>query len=331
MMYCGEPPWHGLGTRLDGPATAVAAMRAAGLDWKVVLKPLVAYDDDKKMEVVQPVPGRFAIVRDDQWGKPDCRALGIVGRQYRPLQNREAFAFLDPLVGPDAAVYHTAGALGDGERVWLLAKLPGELVVAGGDVTEKYLLLSNSHDGQSSVQLKFTPIRVVCQNTLTMALERGPTLRVPHTSNLERRLALARDAIDMVQGRFERIGRAFDRMAEKSMGGNRLVEYLERVFPEPVPRDGVENHANGSARARVVRDRSGAAHLFAHGRGNDAPRVRGTLWAAYNGVAESVDHRTGPQTGADRRLSSAWFGDGYRVKARAYREAMHLAGTWANN
>ena len=157
MMYYGEVPWHGLGQKLDGPATAAAAIQAANLDWKVEKVPLHIHQG----KFCREVPDRFAIVRNDEslfQGPPTV--LGIVGRDYTPLQNREAFDWFDPIADGAKAIYHTAGALGDGERVWILAKLPDAIQVIGDDIADKFLLLSNSHDGSSSVQVKFTPIPV---------------------------------------------------------------------------------------------------------------------------------------------------------------------------
>ena len=120
---------------------------------------------------------KYMMMRADQLEKgPE---FGIVSSDYTPLQNLEAFNFFDDIVGQGAAIFHTAGALGKGERVWILAKLPDSIRIIGDDVCDKYLLLSNSHDGRSSVQMKFTPIfAVVCQNTLTMALNQGRTVRI---------------------------------------------------------------------------------------------------------------------------------------------------------
>ena len=173
MFYLSEVPWHGLGVKLDRPATAKEAIEAAQLDWPVIKLPLFA----GSKHIV--VPDKFAVVRKTRnlVQKTDP-VLGIVGKDYTPLQNCDAFRFFDPMVGQNAAIYHTAGALGQGERVWILAKLPGHIRVAKDDITEKYLLLSNSHDGKSSVQIKFTPVRVVCQNTLTIALNDGAAYRV---------------------------------------------------------------------------------------------------------------------------------------------------------
>ena len=129
MMYVGGLPWHGLGTRLDRPATAKEAIQAAHLDWQVRKLPLCAVDGLLHL----PVRDRYGVARD---GSLDV--LGVVGRDYTPVQNREAFAFFDPIVGKNAAIYHTAGALGRGERVWILAKLPDSIRVVGDDITDKY-------------------------------------------------------------------------------------------------------------------------------------------------------------------------------------------------
>ncbi len=169
MFYWGGLPWHGLGTKLDGPATSAEAIKAAQLDSNVIKVPLCAVDKRGSAGV----PDFFATVPEDGWGKLGCPVFGVVGKDYKPLQNVDAFRFFDSIVGMGAAVYHTAGALGNGSRVWILAKLPSSIRVVGEDVADKYLLLSNGHDGHTAIQIKFTPVRVVCQNTLTRALKGG--------------------------------------------------------------------------------------------------------------------------------------------------------------
>lgn len=320
MMYVGEAPWHGLGTKLNEPATAAEAIAAAGLDWRVSKQPLYAIAG----HVVLPVANKFAIVREDLWGKQDCPIYGIVGSDYTPLQNHEAFAFFDPIVGEkNAAIYHTAGALGEGERVWIMAKLPSDMHVIGEDIANKYLLLSNSHDGNSSVQIKFTPIRVVCQNTLTMALSEGPTIRVPHTKDLQVRLKQAERALGLIHVRFDQLEDSFKAMVRVPMDSNKLREYLQVVFPDP------RDSENERALKRVQDNRLLAECLFAEGQGNQLKGVTGTLWAAYNGVTELIDHRATAQPN-DRRLDSVWFGAGYSTKARAYRVAADKTKTWLN-
>lgn len=320
MMYVGQEPWHGLGTKLDKPATAVEAIKAAKLDWEVVKQPLFAISGS----VALSVPDKFAVVPQHKWGKADCPVFGIVGEDYTPLQNREAFTFFDDIVGRKEAIYHTAGALGKGERVWILAKLPSDIQVVGDDIAEKFLLLSNSHDGTSSVQIKFTPIRVVCQNTLTMALSQGPTIRVVHTRDMQERLKIAEKALGLIHKRFDEIEKSFKGMAGVKVDKKRVADYLNLVFPNPRDPD------NEKAWERVERARKGASRLFEKGKGNGQSGVAGTLWAAYNGVTEYVDHHR-IKSGGERRLQSIWFGNGYHVKARAFKIAEENTELWASN
>src|SRR5207249_4487904 len=143
-----------------------------------------------------------------------------------------AFRFFDPIVGQDAAIYHTAGALGLGERVWILAKLPGHIRVVKDDISEKYLLLSNSHDGKSSVQIKFTPVRVVCQNTLAIALSDGAVCRVVHCSDVHSKLEQAYQMLGLINERFDEMEETFQAMSRVKMDKERLAEYLSTVYPD---------------------------------------------------------------------------------------------------
>lgn len=311
MMYVGEPPWHGLGVQLNRPATAAEAIKAAQLDWEVEKAPLAAVYQG--VDIL--VDGGYAVIRKDVWDTDTYPILGLVGRQYEPLQNSEAFAFFDPIVGQNAAVYQTAGALGNGERVWILAKLPEPIRVIGDDITDKYLLLSNSHDGSSAVQVKFTPIRVVCQNTLTMALRRGPTVRVVHNTSMRDRLAQAEALLGIVNSRYQRIEEAFQEMVRVQIDQRKLNAYLQDVFPDPAE---LEDEA---AWKKTKAHREASEYYFVHGRGNDQPGVQRTLWAAYNGIAEYVDYQLTGSGPSERRLDSVWFGQGYLIKARAYEAA----------
>jgi len=286
MMYVGETPWHGLGTRLGKPATAFEAIQAAKVNWEVQKIPIFAVGEGND----QRIPDRFAVVRKDLWGMPGDHVLGIVSGDYTPLQNRDAFTFFDPIVGEDAAIYHTAGVLGKGERIWILAKLPDDIIVAGDDVSSKFLLLSNSHDGTSAVQIKFTPIRVVCDNTLTMALNRGETIRVPHMKNIHKRLRQAEQLLGIINVRFDDIADTFRQMVRVQMDKRRLAEYLKQVFPDP------RDSENERVANRVAQNRRWAEYFFDQGKGNQSSLVRGTLWTAYNGIAELIDHRVTQQS-----------------------------------
>lgn len=333
MMFVGESPWHGLGTRLETPATSAEAIRAAGLDWEVIKVPLQATDG----QTTYPIPEKRLVVRKDWWGRSDDNGrplptFGVHSASYTPLQNHEAFEFFDSIVGAKEAIYHTAGALGHGECVWILAKLPDPIVVVGDDVTDKYLLLSNNHDGTRAVQVKFTPIRVVCQNTLTIALSSGRGLRVPHVPQIKNRLKQVRAMLGTVNLGYRGIAESFRRMAKVPLNSTSLEQYLTRVFPDPTPPHctGIKEVDERAVRKyefqlnRVQRNRSLSECLYDQGNGNQMRGVRGTLWAAYNGVTELVDYsRTDGRP--ERRLESILFGEGYRVKSRAFSVADVLA------
>src|SRR4051794_34975099 len=177
MFFTGRTPWHGLGQELAGRPSVAEAIEASGLGWDVELVPLVTRDAG------EPAPAR-AVRR-----ATDRRVLGVVGPAYRPLQNRDAFAFLQPLLDAGLASLHTGGSLCGGRKVWLLAQFEREpLVIADGDEVRKFVLLSNSHDGSSSLRVGFTPIRVVCANTLSLAhadAAGSRLIRVRHTSRLQ--------------------------------------------------------------------------------------------------------------------------------------------------
>lgn len=326
MFYVGDKPWHGLGMELKSPATAEEAIVAAKLDWQVGRQSL--YLQQPKSEARIRIEDKFAIVREDFLKEGEYPVLGIVGKEYTPLQNCEAFEFFDPIVGTGAAIYHTAGALGNGERVWILAKLPECIQVAGNDITDKYLLLSNSHDGNSSVQIKFTPIRVVCYNTLTMALSQGHNLTVRHGRNLHERLKNAERNLGIITERFDEIGDGFRAMARVKMNAEQVGEYFKLVFPDPA-NSNLDEKERQSALKIVQRNRTWSEYFFDQGKGNREKGVAGTLWAAYNGVTEYIDHRDTRQDD-DRRLESIWFGEGYLTKARAFRIAEEKVKVWLN-
>lgn len=322
MMYVGELPWHGLGTRLANPATSAEAIHAAGLDWKVRKVPLFASEG----KTVVPARRHFGVVPEDRWGKPGCPVFGVVGAGYRPLQNAEAFEFFDSVVGERVAMYHTAGALGQGERVWILAQLPGTLEIAPSDALEKYILLSTGHDGRTGIRIVLTPVRVVCQNTLSLALGSGKEIACAyHTRDMKRQLDAARLKIQALKEGFGRMADHFRAMSRFALGPDQAEDYVNRVFPIPAP---PADSDRGVAPRRpsptewALAARRNSLKLFQEGKGNDLARVRGTLWAAYNGVTEYVDHWRA--VGRNGRMSTLCFGNGYQIKARAYNEACRM-------
>jgi phage/plasmid-like protein (TIGR03299 family) len=240
------------------------------------------------------------------------------------LQNREVFTFFDPVIQTGKVNYDTAGALGAGERVWVLAKVEGEILVKGIDKVDKYLLLSSGHDGRTALQIRFTPVRVVCQNTLSMALDYGSDLfKIYHNPNMPRRIDTAQEAVKKILGYYDDIAKQFDRFASKQLDGKLLSTYLGTVFPFPKRKRGQSDRKYEDAVARINDLRQTGERLFVEGEGNNVPLIKSTLWAAYNGVTEMVDHHWGYQ---DRwqRLNWLWFGEGERTKHRAYDEAQKM-------
>lgn len=316
MMYVVQEPWHGLGTKLDHPATSAEAIRAAHLDWEVVKQPLFAKTDIGNRRV----DDKYVMMRKDQLaGGP---IFGIVSSDYTPLQNIEAFDFFDGIVGQKEAIFYTAGALGQGERVWMLAKLPETICVIGDDICDKYLLLSNSHDGKSSVQIKFTPIRVVCQNTLTLALNQGVSVRLAHTRNLPERLRSAKELLGIIHTRYGEIAQDFQAMTKVKMDKEKEQQFFKLVFPDP------RDRKDEDALKRVEKNRDIAEGYYRKGVGNFEKGVENTLWAAYNGVTEMIDYHPFSEN-SEKRLNNIWFGDGYLIKARAYSIAVEKIKTWA--
>lgn len=322
MMFVGEVPWHGLGTKLEkAPKNAKEAMQAAHLDWKVGLKPVYVGEAGMYYEVRD----KKAVVRLDQWGKQGCVTLGIVGNDFRPLQNEDAFSFFDPVIRAGQMSYETAGALGDGERVWVMAKMNDEIVINKVDKVEKYLLLSNGHDGRTAVQIRFTPIRVVCQNTLSASLKKGEDLmKIYHDTAIHRKFGEAQAVVKKIVDGYGELAANFQLMGAKTVTDDGVEKYLAAVFPEPKRKKGQTERAYAEAFERNKAVRKTGVKLAREGAGNDAAGVRGTVWATYNGVTELVDHHWKYE---DRwqRLNFLWFGEGERIKQRAFDEAMKLS------
>jgi phage/plasmid-like protein (TIGR03299 family) len=317
MMYVGARPWHGLGKELANVATAEEAILAAGLDWVVEPRSVfVATGPGSYSEI----PGKRAITRVDTG-----HVFNVMSDGYTPVQNREAFGFFDSVVGKGQAIYHTAGSLGAGERVWMLAKLPGELRIEGtDDVTEKFLLLSNSHDGTSALRMFFTPVRVVCQNTLNLAMSgrgKGEGISVRHTANVMKNVQEAQRALGLAVKFYDTLGNTMNELANKAISRETLREYFNAIVP---------NNADADRNTRTENIRRSMEQNFLYGKGNHLPGIKGTWWAALNGVTEYVDHdRSARGTGIDKvsnRLESQWFGSGAKLKAEAWDTALDMAG-----
>jgi phage/plasmid-like protein (TIGR03299 family) len=247
----------------------------------------------------------------------DGRILGVVGPRFAALQNKDAFDWFQPFLDAREAALHTAGSLRGGSRVWVLAKLNhNPLVVAPGDEVEKFILLSHSHDGSLAVRCGFTPVRVVCQNTLSMAhgSDASKLIRIKHMKDVLENLANVREVMDVANAEFEATAEQYRRLARRSINQADLRRYVNQVFQ-------VEEGQKRSTRLKNIMEE--IVRLAEAGRGNELPSVSGTLWTAYNGVPEWLGYQRGNSQG--NRLNSLWFGDGAALNQHALEVALGMA------
>lgn len=303
--------WRSDGLASDRPATAAEMIEAAGLAWDVDLVP--AYAEGR------PIPGSRAVIRTDR-----REPIAVVGSRYAPVQNTEAFAFFDSLVGEGKAVYETAGALDRGRRVWLQARLPEDVWVTERDNVGKYLLLSNSHDGGGALRALFTPIRVACKNTLLAALGLAGSsgISIRHVGDVLGRAKEAERLLGISLKYFDSFREQAQAFAGRELRKQTLARYFEDLVPDPLSGDP----------SRAKKTRETLERLFETGKGNALPGTRGTLWSALNAVVEFVDYERPTRlregdSAAEKRFESALFGSGALLKERAWNRALALLGS----
>ena len=218
MFYTRVAPWHGLGTCVENAPGSQEALKVAGLDWKVVQKPIFT-------EEGQLVGGFKANIRDR-----DNQILGVVTDRYKVVQNEEAFAFTDQLLG-EGVTYETAGSLQGGRRTWILEKLPQRYIISGDEITP-YLVFMNSHDGTGAIKAAMTPIRVVCQNTLNLALSNAKrSWSANHVGNINGKLDDARYTLLYADKYMAELGRSIDRLNQIRLSDQKVYEYINALFP----------------------------------------------------------------------------------------------------
>lgn len=218
MFYTRTEPWHGLGTRVEEAPTSEAALIYAGLDWEVIQEDV--YTEERIF-----IPGYKVNLRDR-----DGAVLGIVSDRYRVVQNAEAFRFTDDLLG-EGVTYETAGSLNGGRKTWMLAKLPQRYIISGDEITP-YLVVMNSHDGSSGIKVAMTPIRVVCQNTLNLALASAKRIwTTKHTTNVMGRVHEAQVTLGLAEKYMTALGREIDLLSDIRLSDRIAKEFLDEMFP----------------------------------------------------------------------------------------------------
>lgn len=308
MFYRNEVPWHRLGQKVHQIPTIEEAIVAAGLDWTVSTQGLYLADGtaiDKK-----------AVVRDS-----DNTALGVVGPKYQPLQNQQAFEFFNPFLQANEATLETAGSLRQGRRVWVLAKINKDpMEIVKNDTVEKFILLAHGHDGLMSVRVGFTPIRVVCANTLAMAKNSSGSqlIRLKHTKNLQDNLEKVSEIMNAANAKFEATAEQYRELARREISTADLEAYIKMVFVGP---EYGKMEAEGKKPARDIIPQ--VTRLFEEGHGAQLPGVRGTYWAAYNAVNEFLGYEKGKDEQA--RLDNMWFGQSAVLNDKALKEALKMS------
>ena len=218
MFSTREKPWHGLGTIVAEAPDSKEALGLAGLDWQVIQKKI--YTSDRKQ-----VQGYLANVRDT-----DGQLLGVVSDRYRVVQNEDAFAFTDALLG-EGVRYETAGSLQSGRRVWMLAKLPNEYIILGEQISP-YLVFSNTHDGSGAIKVAMTPVRVVCSNTLNLALHTARRCwSAKHTTNIAEKLEEARETLLFAESYMSALGAEFEELCKVRVSDKKAMELVKTLLP----------------------------------------------------------------------------------------------------
>ena len=235
MFSARVAPWHGLGIIVESALNSEEALEKSGLDWKVIQRPIMT-------DSYAPIPGWKANVRDI-----DDKVLGVVTDRYRVVQNHEAFEFTDALLG-EGVKYETAGSLQEGRKIWLLAKLPDKYIIEGEQI-DPYLVFSSSHDGSGAIKVCMSPIRVVCQNTLNLALNSAKRVWTTiHVGNLGQKMAEAHCTLSLANSYMGKLGAEIHKLNKIKLNDGKVMEYIEMLLP--MDDEPTENHRKNVTRIR---------------------------------------------------------------------------------
>lgn len=310
MFSVKETPWHGLGHVVRNAPTIEDVLKLAGLDWTVSMQPLYLGENYQNKAVTEK-----AIVRDS-----DQSVLGFAGPHYKPLQNNEALDFFKPFHDSKEAIFETAGSLRSGRKIWILAAINrSEIEVVKGDTVKKFLLLSNGHDGKTGVRIGFTPIRVVCANTLAVAHtnENSKLMRIFHSKKVKENLDLIRDTVNIANEAFEATAEQYKLLAARNVHKGDLEKFVSKVF--------YNNKQAESDREKIARENLNQEilKLFETGHGAEIPGVRGTYWGLYNATTEYLGYIRGRDQ--DTRLDNLWFGTSKNLNDKAFETALVMS------
>lgn len=346
MFSVKETPWHKIGVVIAQAPTIEEGIKLAGLDWAVTSESLTRADGQNVDDFAR------VFVRSD-----NKKTLGVVGPKTYPLQNANAFAFFQPFLDNKEASLETAGALDEGRKVWIMAKVMRDnSVIVKGDEVAKFVLVSNAHDGTTAVRVGFTPIRVVCANTLALAHndKASKLIRVRHSKEVEKNVESIRDVMNIADQQFEATAEQFRFLASRDINAKDLEKYIKTVFKmddekvstrsknilqtildsheanTQMVADMIIRHKQREEQAREAEKNllesviDQTIENFEAGKGTDNARSRGSYWTAYNAVNEYLNYSRGHTE--DTRLNSLWFGQNATANKLALDTATVMAG-----
>lgn len=268
MFYTREKPWHGLGVRVAEALSSKEALAAAGLDWKVKQRGIRTEDG-------LGILGFRANVRD-----LDGKVLGIVSDRYKVVQNEEAFAFTDRLLG-EGVRYETAGSLNGGRKVWVLARMPREYIMLG-DRVSPYMVFSNTHDGGGAIRVAMTPVRVVCSNTLNLALSTAArSWSAMHTARVQDRIGEAESTLLLAERYMDMLGKEFEKLSRVKLTDTKAREAIHALLP-------LESSMSGVQKKNIERQREDMERRYF-----DAPDLKDVPKNGYrfvNAVSDFATH-----------------------------------------
>ena len=306
MAYAGDKPWHGLGVEVSNELTPAQMQKKAGLDWDVYKTPAFIEVTGEKINV-----GKQGLVRSS-----DDKVLDIIGDDWNPVQNTEAFEFFSEYVLAGDMEMNTAGSLKGGKNVFALAKVKESFSILGDDQVDSYLLFSNPHEYGKAIDIRFTPIRVVCNNTLTFSLQSSSKnfVKLNHRSKFD--ADMVKQQMGLASEKFAKYKEMAEFLSTKTFSVDKLINYYNEVFPHTYSK-GKEVNAvddltkNAKAAMDVLYTQPGANF------------GEGTWWQALNSVTYLTDHKMGRS--AESRMQSAWFGQNQARKIKAVNKAVEYA------
>lgn len=341
-----QKAWHGLGQIVEDYPTSAEALIFAGLDYTVEKRKLFIYDNEnqaadepvcrqgkeKEIKIAEiEVPNYLATIRTDTG-----QVLGVVGKDYEVVQNTEAFSFFDAIVEGEGIQYETAGALGKGERVFITTKLPGYIKVGSDDLIEKYLFLTTSHDGFGSITAAFTPVRIVCQNTLNAAMRNCTnSIKIRHTQNAKERLEEAHKVMGISNILSEQLEGIFNRWSKVCITDSEVRRLIQEAM---VPsKEVLRNLRAGnldelSSCFKNICDNVNQYCMSSPSQ--QTVTTKGTLFGAYNSITGYFQNVRSYKN-EEAKLKSIMYGTGLQRTQRAFNLcedfAKHGTGIFMSN